>query len=844
MINDILKDSAREEARTVRGANAHDYDPLQRTLITGITGNLGFLIASQILKNGGKVHAIVRNLTEERQKEIRRDLAEEIGDPSTDLNGHLTLLNGDITRLGSEIHAELAGKFDTVLHCAADLNLSNTNFRRTFETNYGGTLNVISLARNAGCSLFVYFSTGYVWGKSERPYSEELPNGNIEFNNYYELSKYYTEEAVAGHLRSTDIKHIVIRPSIVCGKYTDGSGLEDQGFAKLVRMVDELKKLNHKSEINKIFMPGNGDGNANLIPIDIAVDSILKIVRSPDSPGKTFHVFNPNPLNNQRVLDVICDELQCTQMELVDVKDGNPAIKYLEDLYLKRSKMGKYLVNWLKLFRPYTDRKLVYDMTNVRAVIPDSSPLFNFDSELSVRAVCRNFLKSVNGNRAKSRSALGQQDHASEHRVILDALRGRRIELAAGKELDWPYLFDAMKYHKITSLVFSRIEGQGLEKQLPTDVRSRFADHVVKDRALNEKIYDTARILHEAERELKIKVVYLKGFILKHFVYERPELRPMDDIDILVAKEDLFAIQDFLKNRGFYDVNHVSSRIETQLKYFYELPPLIDAEKNEIDIHWHYTGTASRFYRDLEQFFTNTIRVRIKDFEVSSLDTEFFLLLILLHLYISNKLQMKLRDFYDIQSLIERGIDRKIDLNRFFSLVGKLKLHDPVYFGLKLTHDIFQTEDIAGLLGKMLPYVGDAVKQEARDVIDNRDILIRPGNKYISEFEDLFYAFIADDSSTIPGTKFMNLMKKMLLIKEEEYEKLYFEKIDDSTDTMLMFLSHPVRLYQYYKLSFGSDLNKFIENNVLDKVNFPALSTSEVVFKILKEVDGLRRKDL
>src|SRR5262245_53665232 len=75
------------------------------------------------------------------------------------------LVNGTVT--DAALVGEVVPQMDIVIHAAArNIIVSTRNPREDFETNIGGTLNVLLAARNTGVERVVYTSSASIYGNS------------------------------------------------------------------------------------------------------------------------------------------------------------------------------------------------------------------------------------------------------------------------------------------------------------------------------------------------------------------------------------------------------------------------------------------------------------------------------------------------------------------------------------------------------------------------------------------------------------------------------------------------------------------------------------------------------
>src|SRR5438270_1192443 len=128
-----------------------------KILVTGAAGFLGSHVTRQLAARGADVRVLLRPSSNNR---AIADLP-------------LEYVTGDL-RDPSSLERALAG-VQRVFHVAADYRLWSKRSQDTYDSNVGGTKNLLEAAKRAGVEQFIYTSTGATIAvdRSERP--NELP---------------------------------------------------------------------------------------------------------------------------------------------------------------------------------------------------------------------------------------------------------------------------------------------------------------------------------------------------------------------------------------------------------------------------------------------------------------------------------------------------------------------------------------------------------------------------------------------------------------------------------------------------------------------------------------------
>ncbi len=183
---------------------------MQKILVTGATGLLGFHIVHELLNQGRSVCALVRS----------RNKAEKHLPPGCEI------VVGDITDPES-LQRAVKG-CSVIYHCAGlpeQWLQDNTQF---FKVNTRGTQNLIQVAEQHSIKKFVYISTVDLFAtKAKQTYDEQTPLEPKK--SPYTQSKFEADEIVTKAAQG-GLPVVIIHPGAIYGSFYDPS----QWFLKLI----------------------------------------------------------------------------------------------------------------------------------------------------------------------------------------------------------------------------------------------------------------------------------------------------------------------------------------------------------------------------------------------------------------------------------------------------------------------------------------------------------------------------------------------------------------------------------------------------------------------------------
>ncbi len=234
-------------------------------LLTGITGNLGYEVAHDLMRRGVNVIPCIR--------------------PRTDASVPLrpgTFPEVVTCDLAEERDIPFSGILDGIVHCAGVVH-----FRTASNRNERMMRSVISLAQRMKVPLYAV-STAFVY----RP-----PGTSTRFNNDYEEDKFKSEQLlIASGLPAT-----LFRPSVLTGNSRTGAIRNFSGFYFIVQ--EFLNAIAASQAKDRVVRFPRMTGESNMVPVDQAAQHIGAAVQ--DGRRGLFYLTNPSPPRSEWVLDEV-----------------------------------------------------------------------------------------------------------------------------------------------------------------------------------------------------------------------------------------------------------------------------------------------------------------------------------------------------------------------------------------------------------------------------------------------------------------------------------------------------------------------------------------------------------
>ncbi len=268
----------------------------KEVLVTGGAGFVGSNIVSKLLEKGAKVCVLDNLFTG------FRDLIPDHHD--------VEFIEGDVT--DKKLIDETVKRFSCIIHAAAkNIIISTKNPFDDFETNIGGTLNMLLAARKHGVEKFVYTGSTSVYGNpSQIPLNE---NTGLYTLSPYSVSKLAGENYCTAFYESYDLPTTVVRYSNVYGLNQDPKNPYCGVISKFFEWAMQGKTIR---------IHGDGEQTRDFTYVTDAAEATIAALENPRSEGM---IFNIGTGKESSVNDLARKIIQVTnassQIEYVDKRD-------------------------------------------------------------------------------------------------------------------------------------------------------------------------------------------------------------------------------------------------------------------------------------------------------------------------------------------------------------------------------------------------------------------------------------------------------------------------------------------------------------------------------------------
>ncbi|MCP9267196.1 thioester reductase domain-containing protein [Xenorhabdus sp. XENO-1] len=286
----------------------HTKKDARNILLTGATGVMGGRILLEILNTtDDNVYCLTR---EENQQQALSRLEEFLFVYDQEkqrqyATQRIIPIFGDVSkkRLGltKDLYNELAGKIDSVIHCAANVNLVAA-YNKIAPVNVQGTQNVIDFCLQSNVPILYASSFSMV---GDHLYQEgfilhetDLDVGQKFDDMDYERSKFEAEKAVHSAGKK-GLKWVIVRPGNIWGDSHNGNYplLQTKVKGLYYEMIKALVETG---------LTFTSEEDFDITPVDyVAQASLYAILNIEKFNGKTLNLTNPNPITFNEIVAIL-----------------------------------------------------------------------------------------------------------------------------------------------------------------------------------------------------------------------------------------------------------------------------------------------------------------------------------------------------------------------------------------------------------------------------------------------------------------------------------------------------------------------------------------------------------
>jgi hypothetical protein len=256
---------------------------------------------------------------------------------------------------------------------------------------------------------------------------------------------------------------------------------------------------------------------------------------------------------------------------------------------------------------------------------------------------------------------------------------------------DWDLLVRQARAANLLASLYAILHERGLIEQVPVQPREHLEwSHSIAERH-REAVEWEVSLIRKALAEADVPIILLKGAAYVVAKLPQAQGRLFSDIDILVPKTSLSAVEAMLMLHGWAATHHDEYDQRYYRTWMHELPPMQHIKRmTVIDVHHAILPETAPLHPDPEKLRAAACRVEGYD-DLMVLAPTDMVLHSAVHLLHDGELDNGLRDLVDIDNLLRHFSSLPSFWPMLVDRAGELELTRPLFYALRYATRMLST---------------------------------------------------------------------------------------------------------------------------------------------------------
>jgi hypothetical protein len=256
---------------------------------------------------------------------------------------------------------------------------------------------------------------------------------------------------------------------------------------------------------------------------------------------------------------------------------------------------------------------------------------------------------------------------------------------------EWDRLIRQGRQANLLATLYSLLNERGLLERVPAQPRLHleWADAAAQRHTL--AVQHEVEQIQKALSQLDITVILLKGAAYVMAKLPAAQGRIFSDIDILVAKDHLNAVEAALMLHGWASTHHDIYDQHYYRNWMHEIPPMQHRKRlTVIDVHHAILPKTAAIHPDPDKLraSAHTLEGHCKLAVLSPVD---LVLHSACHLFHASEMEHGLRDLGDIDSLLRHFSSKPAFWSELIKRAQELELSRPLFYALRYSTQLLHT---------------------------------------------------------------------------------------------------------------------------------------------------------
>lgn len=288
---------------------------------------------------------------------------------------------------------------------------------------------------------------------------------------------------------------------------------------------------------------------------------------------------------------------------------------------------------------------------------------------------------------------------------------------------EWDLLLRQARQAGLLPRLHAMLEDRDLLGQIPPQAREHLEwAHVMTERHAQAVRWEV-RMIRQALRKAGVPIILLKGaaYVMAGLPAARGRL--FSDIDIMVPKDSLNAVEAALMLHGWAASHHDAYDQRYYREWMHELPPLVHLRRQTaLDVHHGISPLTARIRADSERLLQAAQSIPGRP-GLATLAPADMVLHSMLHLLVNDELSHALRDLSDLDLLLRHfGADAAF-WPGIVQRAGEQGLERVLHYGLRFVARVFGTPVPADVVEACAEFAAPAPTAALMDALWRRALL-------------------------------------------------------------------------------------------------------------------------
>ena len=377
-----------------------------------------------------------------------------------------------------------------------------------------------------------------------------------------------------------------------------------------------------------------------------------------------------------------------------------------------------------------------------------------------------------------------------------DAERAEAGERAL--QADWEAFATLAEDNATAPLVRWNLQRAGLDEHVPAAVRARMGAIAETVKAKNAARLRVGCDMLARLAARGVPVVVLKGVLFAETIYGNAFYKKMNDIDILIRREDLDAIYAVYDELGLFSAAElVGGNPRKQEKFSHHAPPFFSRDLAcMIGTHWGLITPLAPYKLDYDAIWSRVRDVSIGSAPAKQMAPEDNLHHLCVHL---PYYKTGVREIADIYNLVRHAA---LDWDLLLAEVAKAKTENLVYHALALANRLSPRPEVTAVLATLAPRVSWYFRRDVARKTARIGTLLRSRSVHMSRIEKAYADFRSTKDAGEKRRAFRRIMGGILAPPAADVAKL--SSLD--APTLTARIAAPWRISRVFARDLGAGI--------------------------------------